>query len=168
MNPDRQKAKAALEFIIPILDKYGFTWVITGGFATLAYGVDRPLTDIDIDINTSKDMPKFKELVAELAPHVTQPLEHLVNDSYDNYNMEITIGDVIVDICPMADLKVFDKAKKEYVPFYSRFPEHEMVNFEGMQLPLLSKRLIIENKEIIMRDEWDRRDVEGLRALQNR
>ena len=166
VDSDRQKAKEALTFIIPILEKYGFRWVITGGFATLAYGVDRPLTDIDIDIDTNKDDPRFQEFVAELAPHTTQPLEHLVNEFYDNYNMEITVGGVIIDICPMADLKVFDKAKKEYVPFYSGFPEHEIVEFEGMQLPLLSKRLIIENKEIIMRDEWDARDITGLKALQ--
>ncbi len=165
MNPDRQKAKAALEFIVPILEKYGFKWVITGGFATLAYGVERPLTDIDIDIDTNKDDQKFQEFVAELAPHTTQPLEHFVSGAYDNYNMELTVAGVILDICPMADLKVFDKEKKEFVPFYSGFPEHEIVGFEGLQLPLLSKQLIIENKEIIMRDEWDRRDVEGLKAL---
>ena len=166
MDSKRQKAKTALEFIILILEKYGFRWVITGGFATLAYGVDRPLTDIDIDIDTNKDDPKFKEFITELAPQVTQPLEHLVNDSYDNYNMEITVGGVVIDICPMADLKVMDKEKKEYVPFYSGFPEHEVVEFEGLQLPLLSKRLIIENKEIIMRDEWDARDIAGLKTLQ--
>ena len=165
MQSARLKAKEALSFIIPILEKYGFKCVITGGFATLAYGVDRPLTDIDIDIDTKKDDPKFQEFIAELVPHTTQPLEHLVNDSYDNYNMEITISGVVIDICPMADLKVFDKEKKEYVPFYSGFPEHEMVDFEGFQLSLLSKWLIIENKEIIMRDEWDRRDVEGLKRL---
>ena len=165
MNPDRLKAKEALSFIIPILEKYRFKWVITGGFATLAYGVDRPLTDIDIDIDTNKDDPKFQKFVEEVSPHITQPLEHLVNDSYDNYNMELTVAGVIIDICPMADLKVFDKGKKEYVPFYAGFPEHEIVEFEGLQLPLLSKRLIIENKELIMRDEWDKRDIEGLKAL---
>lgn len=162
---EREKAKEALSFIVPILEKYGFKWVITGGFATLAYGVDRPLTDIDIDIDASKDDAKFKEFVAELAPHTTQPLEHFVSDSYDNYNMEISVSGVIIDICPMADLKVLDREKREYVSFYSGFPEHELVEFEGMKLPLLSKRLIIENKGMIMRDEWDARDIAGLKAL---
>ncbi len=164
-HEDTERAKEALSFIIPILEKYKFRWVITGGFATLVYGVDRPLTDIDIDIDTNKDDVKFQEFVAEVAVYITQPLEHFVNDAYDNYNMEITVAGVIIDICPMANLKVFDKEKRGYTQFYSGFPEHEVVEFEGMKLPLISKRLIIENKEMIMRDEWDRRDVEGLKAL---
>ena len=162
---EREKAKAALNFIVPILEKYGFRWVITGGFATLAYGVDRPLTDIDIDIDASKDDPKFQEFVAEVAPHTTQSLEHFVNDFYDNYNMEVTIGGVINDICPMPDLKIRNKETGEYEPFYDGYPEHEIVEFEGLQLPLLSKGLIIENKEMIMRDEYDARDIAGLKAL---
>lgn len=165
MNTDRQKAKEALEFIIPILERYEFKWVITGGFATLAYGVDRPLTDIDIDIEIGKDDPKFQAFVVELAPHTTQPLEHLVNDFYDNYNMEITIGGVVIDICPMDDLKIRNKETGEYEPFYKGFPEIEIVEFEGMQLPLLAKHLVIKNKEMILRDEWDWRDIEGLKAL---
>src|SRR3989344_5809993 len=98
---ESQKAKEALAFIVPILEKYKFRWVITGGFATLAYGVDRPLTDIDIDIDTNKDSADFKNFIAEIEPYTTQELEHLVNDSYDNHNMEITVGGVVIDICPM-------------------------------------------------------------------
>lgn len=109
MDSERQKAKEALSFIMPVLEKYGFKWVITGGFATLAYGVDRPLTDIDIDIDTNKDDPKFKEFMTELAPHITQPLERLHDQNYDNYNFEITYGGQVIDICPMIDLKIFNK-----------------------------------------------------------
>lgn len=164
---ERQKAKGALEFIIPILEKYGFRWCITGGFAAYAYGVDRPLSDIDIDVDCSKDDAKFKEFYAELEPQMTQPLEHLLDQNYDNYNFEITIGGQVIDICPMAEMKVIDKASGTYQPFYEGgYPEVEIIDFEGVKLPLLSKPLVIKNKEMLAwQRESDSRDIAGLKSL---
>lgn len=164
---ERPKAKEALAFIVPILEKYGFRWCITGGFAAYAYGVDRPLSDIDIDVECSKDDAKFKEFYAELEPQMTQPLEKLLDQNYDNYNFEITVGGQVIDICPMVEMKVIDKATGTYQPFYEGgYPEVEIVEFEGLKLPLLSRRLVIKNKEMLawQRDS-DRRDMEGLKAL---
>ena len=89
-NPRIEFAIEALNFIIPILNKFHFRWVITGGFACFVYGVKRPLTDIDIDIDTSKDSPEFDDFLMQIAPFVFQPLEHFVDINYDNYNVEIT------------------------------------------------------------------------------
>lgn len=164
---ERLKAKEALAFIIPILDKYNFRWVITGGFAAYAYGVPRRLSDIDIDIETSKDEQRFGDFVTELTSYVTQPLEHLVDQNYDNYNFEITYNGQIIDICPMADLKIFYKERDAYEPFYkSGYPKIEEVNFEGIKLPLLAKELVIRNKEMLVwQRDSDNQDVAGLRAL---
>lgn len=72
-----ENALAALRFIIPILERYNFRWVITGGFTCYIYGVERPITDIDIDIDASKNTPQFKKFLKELEPHITQPLERM-------------------------------------------------------------------------------------------
>lgn len=66
MTPEQQKAHEALSFIIPILDKLNLRWCITGGFACYAYGVPRNLTDIDIDIEVSKDDPAFTEFLLKV------------------------------------------------------------------------------------------------------
>jgi len=106
------------------------------------------------------------EFVKSLEPYITQPLKHFVSEAYDNYNLEATVSGQILDICPRPDLKMFDKASGVYKPFYENgFPDVETVDFHGIALPLLAKELVSLNKEAIMRDEWDRRDVEGLRAL---
>lgn len=165
-RPERLQAKESLAFIIPILEKYNIRWVITGGFAAYAYGVYRPLNDIDIDIDTHKDDPQFKRFLEELSPYITQPLEHFVDQNYDNHNFEITYKGQVVDICPMADLKIFDKDAHAYVPFYNGYPDVEGVAFEGMTLPLLSKRRVIQNKEMLVwRRESDEKDIAGLKAL---
>ncbi len=166
-NDERARAKAALGFIIPILETYGFRWVITGGFACYAYGVDRLLTDIDIDIETDKDSAEFKTFLEQAQPYVSQPLEHFVDDNYDNFNLELTYQGQIIDICPMANLMIFDAGTKRYEPFYANgFPPIEQTEFEGFTLPLLSKPAIIDNKEMLQaKDEWQLRDIRELRKL---
>ena len=164
---ERSKAKAALGFIIPLLEKYNFKWVITGGFACYVYGVDRLLTDIDIDIATSKDSTEFKQFMQDVHEHITQPLINYVDANYNNYNFELTYHAQIIDICPMDELLIYNPASGRYVPFYIEgFPPIETVMFEGYKLPLLSKRAIIANKEALTaKDKWQQRDIDALRKI---
>lgn len=164
MNPDQQKACDALSYIIPILEDLNLRWCITGGFACYVYGVPRNITDIDIDIEVSKDDPSFKKFLELVKPHITSPLEHFVDQNYDNYNVEVM---EILDICPMAEMDIFIKEKGEYENFYKDgFPDIEIAEFQGFKLPLLSKALIIKNKEMLVwQRESDFEDIEGLRAL---
>lgn len=168
-NKKEEKALKALSFVIPLLSKYHFRWVITGGFACYVYGVKRALTDIDIDIDTDRNDASFQSFLEDLRPFITQDIEHFVDENYDNYNVEITYEEQVVDICPMAQLKIFDASKNAYKHFYENgFPLIEKVNFHGMALPLLSKNLIIKNKEMLVwQRESDHRDIEGLRKLKN-
>jgi hypothetical protein len=167
MTSDQQKAHDALSFIIPLIEERKMRWVITGGFAFYAYGVKRKLSDIDIDLDTSKDSSIFNEFMASLKLQMTQPLEHLVDQNYDNYNFEITINDQIIDICPMAEMNIFDKSLGTYQNFYKDgFPAIEVVDFFGLKLPLLAKELVIKNKEMLVwQRESDLADIRGLQAL---
>ena len=67
----------------------------------------------------------------------------------------------------MAEMKVFNKVTETYQPFYrGTFPDIETVDFFGLELPLLSKELIIKNKEEL---RWKRpsdlKDINGLKVL---
>lgn len=161
------QAKSALAFIIPLLEKYHFKWVITGGFACYVYGVERMLTDIDIDIDTSKNADEFKDFYNEVAAYITQPLESFIDENYNNFNFELTYKNQIIDICPMRELLIFNKNNHKYESFYMNgFPEIEITAFESFDLPLLAKRLVIENKEMLTKkDIWQQRDIDELRNL---
>jgi hypothetical protein len=165
---ERLKAKTALSFIIPLLEKYKFKWVITGGFACYVFGVDRLLTDIDIDIEVSKDSLEFQAFYKDINTYITQPLENFIDENYNNFNFELTYQNQIIDICPMDELLIFNKATGTYDKFYKNgFPEIELIDFEGLTLPLLSKQAVIENKEMLTKkDEWQQRDIDELRKLQ--
>jgi hypothetical protein len=164
MTPEQQKAYDALAYVIPILEKLNLRWCITGGFACYVYGVPRNITDIDIDIEVSKEKPAFKEFLSIVEPHITSPLEHFVDQNYDNYNVEVMH---ILDICPMAEMDIFDKETKTYKNFYKDgFPDIEIVEWQGFKLPLLSKALIIKNKEMLVwQRESDLTDITGLKEL---
>ena len=165
---EAERALKALNFIVPILEKFKFRWVITGGFAAYVYGVDRPLTDIDVDVDTSAKDPAFQKFLEQVKPYTTQPLKHFVDGHYDNYNMELTVQGIVLDICPMAEMNVVDKQTGKAEWFYKDgFPETERVDFKGVELPLLSKALLIKNKEQLLRDEFDQRDIDGLQKLVN-
>ncbi|MDB5264854.1 MAG: hypothetical protein JWN64_425 [Parcubacteria group bacterium] len=163
MTPEQQKAYDALAYIIPILEQLKLRWCITGGFACYVYGVPRNITDIDIDIEVSKDDPVFEEFLKLVEPNITSPLEHFVDQNYDNYNVEVM---EILDICPMAEMSIFIKETGKYENFYKDgFPDVEIGEFQDFKLPLLSKKLIIKNKEMLVwQRESDFKDIEGLKA----
>jgi hypothetical protein len=63
-------------------------------------------------------------------------------------------------------VKVFDRNVAAYVAFYEGFPATEKGDFFGLELPLLSKELIIKNKQMYVRQrESDLSDIAGLSAL---
>lgn len=170
MKPEEAKALDALRFVIPLIESRGFKWIVTGGFATYAYGVDRPITDIDIDIEAKNDDPKFQEFLAEAGKSFSLSGEHNQNDFYDNWSYEIDFEGQIIDICPSKNLFIKNKQEKAYQIFYPEgmLPEPEVVEWKGIKLNLLPKMLVIRNKMMIMRDQYDQRDIDGLMKLPNK
>ena len=164
-----KKAIEALNFIIPIIEKYKFQWLISGGFASLVYGVKRKLTDIDIDVNVSKNDLSFKKFMNDVQPYITQKLKHATDENYDSYNLEITYNGQVIDICPIEELKIFNKSSRKYEPFSfykNSFPKVELISFHGLTLPLLPKKLIIENKKMLTFQRLsDHADIAGLENL---
>ncbi|MDO8563576.1 MAG: hypothetical protein Q7R87_01055 [Nanoarchaeota archaeon] len=163
------RAANALNFIIPLLRKYNFNWIITGGFASYVHGVNRPITDIDIDIEISKKDKKFKKLLSDIKPFISQKLIHFVDKNYNNYNLEIDYNGQVIDICSSKELKIFNKKSGKYEQFYNLlggFPKPKFMKFQGLKLPLLSKKLIIKNKEMLVwQRESDFNDIKELKKL---
>jgi hypothetical protein len=145
---DHKNITAALAAIIPLLEQRQLGWVITTGFACYLHGVDRPLNDIDIDVDASKDDPKFQSMLEELEPFITSPLENFVDVNYDNWGFEATISGVVLDICSIPEMKVFDPERQKYRLFYEGGLEHiDWIDFEGFHLPVQSKQDVLREKE---------------------
>ena len=67
----------------------------------------------------------------------------------------------------MEEMKIFDKSSGTYEKFYKDgFPEIEHIEYGGLKLPLLSKELIIKNKEMLVwQRETDLKDIQELKKL---
>jgi hypothetical protein len=171
LSEDQYRAVCALNIVTPLLRKHNLRWVVTTGFACHVYGVPRPITDIDIDVDGSKDDPAFQSLIADLGAYISQPLKHYIDGRYDNWNFEATIEGQVLDVCSMAEMKVFDRTCNEYVPFYAAgFPDVENRSFCGIELPLMSRAMVIHNKRMLLEDldmepqyrDIHERDIAGL------
>lgn len=163
----KEKALKALKYITPLLDKYKFKWVLTGGFASYIHGAKRSITDIDLDIFASKDDEGFKKFLEEILPYSKDGLEHFQDTNYDNYSIEIDIEGQIIDICPTKELMIFSEKENKFIsiPFYTKSFKPVIKHFEGLELPLLSIENIIENKDML---KWKRqRDLDDIKKLRN-
>lgn len=165
----KQRAVAALQYILPILKKYKFKWCISGPLACYLYGVKRPIgsIDIDIDIEIDKEDPKFQQLIEEVKPHTRLPFQLWIDKNYDNWVMNVVIQRQIVGICPTPDLKLFNKETGKAEVFYPHgIPDPMIVNFEGLKLPLAPKESVLRMKKALAyKKPIDRIDIKEMERI---
>ncbi len=168
MKPE-EKAITALTYIIPFIKKYKFKWCISGGFAFYIYGVDRPIGDIDIDIEAEKGDEKFKSFVGDVKKFTTYPFQLWIDKNYDNWVMEVTVGNQKLSICSTKNLKLFNKKSGKYELFYKNgIPKPEIVSFNGLKLPIASKEWVIKMKEALAKKKpIDDSDISGMQMIVN-
>lgn len=132
-----KKAKAALEYIMPLLKKYNFKWCISGSLACYLYGVKRPITAIDIDVETTKDDPNFKKLLEEVKEFTKLPFQLWIDKNYDNWVTDVVVNGQYLSICSTKELKLFNKETGKYELFYKNgIPTPVLFGFEGLKIPL--------------------------------
>lgn len=162
-----EKARSALKYIIPILKKYDFKWIISGGFACYLYGVKRPIGDIDIDVEADKDDKKFKEFVEEVKEFATFPFQLWIDKNYDNWVMNVEIDGQVLSICSTENLKLFNKESGQYEIFYKRgVPKPVIILFKDLKLPISPKKWVIQMKEALAKKKpIDRKDISEMKKL---
>lgn len=163
----RQKAITALEYIIPLLKKYHFRWCISGSLACHLYGVKRPITAIDIDVETTKDDPNFKHLLNDVREHTQLPFQLWIDKNYDNWVTNVVINGQILSICTTQELKLFNKQKGEYELFYQgEIPEPVIVKFDSLRIPLAPKESVLRMKEALaVKKGVDEKDIKSMKRI---
>ena len=164
---EKEKARTALKYIIPILEKYKFKWCISGGFACYLHGVDRPIKAIDIDIEIPKDNPKFIGFINEVREFTELPFQLWIDKNYDNWVTDVVIDSQYLSICDTPDLKLFNKKTGKYEVFYkSGIPKPVIIEFEGLQLPIAPKESVLKMKlALAHKKPIDRVDIKGMKEL---
>jgi hypothetical protein len=149
-NTEIQDVAAALNYILPILEKYKLHWCLSGPLAFYIYGVDCPINSIDIDIEIDKDDPKFQSLIKDVKPFTQLPFQLWIDENYDNWVMNVIINKKMLSLCTTPDLKLFNKESGKYELFYPHgIPKTSMVEFEGLKLPVAPKELVLKMRQAL-------------------
>lgn len=163
----RQKAITALEYITSLLERYNFRWCISGSLACNLYGVKRPITAIDIDVETTKDDPKFKQLLNDVHEHTRLPFQLWIDKNYDNWVTNVVINGQLLSICTTQELKLFNKETGIYDLFYKNgIPDPVFVEFGNLRIPLSPRKSVLRMKEALAHKKGvDLKDIKSIRRI---
>ena len=137
------------------LSAHNVDYLVVGAIALAAHGIPRATGDMDIWVNATPENAQriYRALVAFGAP-----LEELSQDDFTIPGTVFQIGVVPlrIDILTTIDGVSFDEA----------WPDKIIVDFNGFPMPVLSKKLMIQNKRSSARLK-DVVDLEALEKIEN-
>jgi hypothetical protein len=152
-----KNTKAALSWIVDILNKKQIPYQITGGFAARLYGSDRALADLDFDIPEDR----FADILPEVKQYVIFGPKQYKNDHWDLLVMTLEYEGQEIDIAGAYEGKLFDSAVGKWVllPFdlSKAIPKEAF----GMTVSVIPRDDLIEYKKKLGR-AVDQEDVKNL------
>ena len=120
-------------------------FIVIGGLASIAWGVNRPLVDIDIQVSSS-DLVRVNELLGE---YVSTDMRHYVTASWDINQMILTMDKVGIDVCGAEDFYVVKDAERHLIK--NCLDIAVVKDVAGISIPVLPKEVLIEYKKLIAR-----------------
>ena len=151
-------AKAALVWIVDILDKHGIPYQVEGGLAANCYGSNRELVDIDIFIPSfgfekiSKDVEGYVELGPEF--HTGTHLK-LVYQILDYCGQQI-------EICDAGRAEYLDTQNDTWIKRDIDFTKAKTIGIFGISTKVMRKDDLLEYKGRLNR-EVDIIDIEQIK-----
>jgi hypothetical protein len=137
--------------MLSLLLEHGVEFLLVGAYALAAHGFPRATADIDIFVKPSQENAKrfFKALAKFGAP-----LEDINQSDFEvpGTIFQIGVKPRRIDIITEIDGLSFDDAKED----------REIIDIEGLSIPIISKSKLIINKMATGREK-DRLDAENLR-----
>ena len=137
------------------LSAHNVEYLVVGAIALAAHGIPRATGDIDIWVNAT---PENSERIYRALGAFGAPLQELSQDDFTGAEMVFQIGVVPlrIDILTAVDGVSFDEAWADKI----------IVDFDGLPMPVLSKKLMIQNKRASGRLK-DTLDLEALEKIEN-
>ena len=142
------KAKAALTWIVDILDKYGIPYQVEGGLAANCYGSTRKLVDIDIFIPSfgfdkiSKDVKGYVDF---------GPVFHTGTHWRLVYQILNYCGQQI-EICDAGKAKYLDTRNNTWIKRDIDFTKAETIGIFGISTKVIPKDDLLEYKSRVNRE----------------
>jgi len=145
---DNIKAKAALRWIVDILENNNVPYQIEGGLAAICYGASRDLADIDIFISND-GFAKIDEAVknyVEFGPDYYESSHWRLVYQVLNYN------DQQIEICNAGKAEYLDTKNNVWITRNIDFNKAETVSVFGIKIKVITKHDLIEYKGRLRRE----------------
>lgn len=153
-----EQQKAAIKYLVDLLNKNNIPYQTTGGFASICYGAKRPLYDIDIDVN-KRYIPLLQKLLKQ---YIIDDYHHYQDDHFDIYMIRAEINNVSIDISQIENAYCLKKGNK--FKMNSNIANSCIVNILGMNIRVQDIDELIEYKLTVGRDT-DLLDVKEIQFL---
>ena len=136
------KAFPALVWIMNILRRHNVPFLISGGFAAKLYGSPRELNDIDIDMPEEN----FNDILDDVRGYIIFGPDQYKDGKWDLYLMTLNYRGQEIDIGGAMWGKMSNKARTEWIHVPSDFSRMNIIEFRGLQLPVISQKNLIAYK----------------------
>ena len=153
------KQKEVLRKIVGILRENNILFQVNGGLAAIAYGANRPLYDIDLDVRQA-DIKKVELL---FKGHIKKSLHHVTNSHFDVWLLVLSVDGVEVDISQIEESYIINSSSKK-VKMNIDLANVTHISINGIDLPIEPKDELIMYKKIIGRDT-DLKDIELIERM---
>lgn len=151
-----KNTEKALIWIVEILEKYQISYFISGGFAARAYGVERPLFDIDIEVADADILKIFPEV----REYATFGPDRFKDEQWDLNLLTLQYEGQDIDIAG-TDARIFNTHTQKWE---KEIAERSTVLFSlyGRQVPVQDMDSLIDYKKKLSRPV----DLEDVRQLE--
>lgn len=131
------------------LNENQVAYVLIGGFAVILHGSVRTTKDIDLLVDSSvQNVQRLKKVLGTLPDNV---IAEITDTDVEKYEVVRIADEIVVDLMAKACGIDFNEAKKGI----------QLIEVEGVKIPVASKELLIRMKDTIRHS--DKIDVEFLK-----
>ncbi len=152
-----KNTKEALIWITDILQKQEISFQITGGLAARAYGSERELVDIDIDVPEDS----FVKIRDEVSPYIIFGPAQYKSKLWDLFLMTLNYNGQEIDLGGAYKTKIYNMTDKVWIALSVDLSKSNHVSIYGVNLPVISRDELIAYKKILAR-RVDLLDLESL------
>ena len=147
----RQPRPEDLTKICAALNREGARYILIGGFAVIARGLERPTKDIDLLIESSPDnIERIKRALAVLPDNAVSEVK---SDEIDRYDVIRVADEVVVDLMSKACGVSWEDAARD----------SEVLELDGVEIPIAGIETLIRTKQTVRpHDAADREFLERL------
>lgn len=148
----RQPRPEDLVRICRALNNEGARYVLIGGFAVVARGLERPTKDIDLLVDsTPENVERIKRALAVLPDNAAREVGA---DEVERYDVIRVADEIVVDLM----------AKACGVTWEDAIGDSEILELDGVEIPIASLETLIRTKQTVRpHDAADREFLERLR-----